>query len=525
MTRLARIPSAKQLLPVPLATPGHRGLNLQQQQSILPPEWATEAQNAVIDTSGRIAARLGINTTTTTPATGAPPVKTIFEQRTSGGTGTTIIAYDGDISTSVTNPSANSIAGTAPVGNGSWHFANFNDKVIGFQSGNKIIVRSVGNFATVVESAGTAPTGGVGTAAYGRIWQVDADGHTIKYSALLDETTWGSGNGDAGQFDMAKIWPQGTDDITALAAFNHNMVVFGRRQIVFLGSPNVSALGLDVTTLGVIDVVEGTGCVSQHTVQRVGDTDMVWLSPIGVQSMQRLLVQRSRPVQILSKYVRDTLLTQLQSEIEDGIRGVYSPTKGFYLLSFPVSNQTWVVDLRYKWTDADGDTVAPITRWTLALTAMFELQNRTLYTSGIAGGTVATYMSGTDNGNTYRFIFKTPWLDLGQDYAARLKILKRIGSIILVRSAIGIIYSWFTDFAGVGGSNTVTSQSIPTSEWGIGQWNIDSWSGGTLLQLLHTPANVTGQYFQFQIQADTSVLDFAVQQISIFAKLGRLAGQ
>lgn len=528
---LRRIPPHRQVVPITVPSPGRLGLNLQQSQTVLPPEWASEAANAVIDFSGRIAARLALNTITP-PANliaGNPAILTIFEHLSaSGTTNQTIFAWNGGISNSVSNPPANLIGGTAPVANGSWHFRNFidasgNNKVIGFQAGLKIIVRSGnGNFATVVESAGTAPTGGVGTVAYGRVWQVAADGHTILYSSLLDETTWGSGNGDAGQLDMANVWPQGTDTIMAIQPYNHNMVVFGTRQIVFLASSNVTALGLDVTNLYVADVIEGSGCVSQHTVQAIGDTDLIWLSLYGVQSMQRLLTQRSRPTTQLSKYVRDALITQLQAETPDLIRSAYSPTFGFYLLSFPTSGYTWVADLRYTWTDQEGDTICPFTRWTVGPAGLFETVERQLYLSAIGGGGIAQYQSGTDNGSSFTFTFTTPWMDLGQEYGVRLKALKRIGGLILAGGAVSVVFTYYTDFSTTGIGATVATAGDAGSQWGIGQWGIDQWSGGNLLNLLRVPAYATGQYFKVSIAAAVSSA-FAVQTSEIVAKIGRIA--
>lgn len=521
MPRLARIPPRPQMLPVNTVTPGHLGINLQQENTLLPPDFCTEASNAVIDSSHRVAARLGNTTVTSTPISGTPVVKTIFEQRTAIGGSTTIIAYNGGISSDVTNPSGSDISGTVTDTNGSWHFANFNSKAIGFQSGQKIIVRSTGNFATVTESSGTAPTGGVGTAAYGRVWQVDIDGHTIKYSGLLDETQWNSGG--AGQFDMQNVWTQGTDEIIAITAFNHSMVVFGRKHIVFLGSATTSALGLDVSTLGVADIIEGTGCVTQHSVQHVGDTDLLWLSPTGVQSMGRLLVQRSRPVSTLTKNVRDALVGQLMGETEDNIRSVYSPTYGFYLLSFPANGVTWALDQRTAFQDSEGDAIYAVTRWTIAPTALFETTARVLYMSGVAGGTVGRYTAGGDNGATFRFKFQTAWLDLGADYAQRLKILKRIGALLYLRSTLQVTFTYYTDFSTTAKQGTATSQGGTSSEWGVAEFGIGEWSGGVLLQMLHIPAYSTGQYFRFSLEADVTS-DFAVQQSSIFAKLGRIAG-
>lgn len=527
---LRRIPPRPQVLPVTTASPGKLGLNLQQAQSILPPEWSTEAANAVIDYSGRTAARNPLNTVTVTPIGGNPPILTIFEQITTAGAGNTpIIAWNGGISTSIANPSGSLISGTAPIGNGTWLFYNFidknaNQKVIGFQAGQKIIVRNgSGNFATVVETAGTASTGGIGMVGYGRVWQVAADGHTINYSALLDETTWGSGHGDAGSFDMAEVWSGGTDTIQAIVPFNYAVVVFGMRQIVFLASPDATALGMDVTTLAVVDHIEGTGCVSQFTVQHVGTTDLVWLAPTGIQSMARLLVERSRPTTQLSKYVRDALIGQLITETPNNLRSAYSPTYGFYLLSFPNSGYTWVVDMRYTWTDQEGDTVAPVTRWLVAPTAMFETIERQLYTSALVGGSVAQYEIGTENGGTFNFTFTTPWMDLGTEYAQRLKALKRIGALILSGGGITVSFTYNTDFGLIGtAAGVVTPNSTGNAQWGIGQWGIDQWSGGQLLQFLRVPAYATGQFFQISITAAVSG-QFAIQTSEIIAKLGRIA--
>lgn len=518
--RLARIGTRKQLIPITTAAPGNYGLNLQQENTVLPPQWSTEALNAVIDQSHRVAARLGDSTVTTTPIAGAPKIKTLWEQRRSDGTGDIIVAWDGDISKSVTNPSANSIKGAVNAANGSWHFANFNDKVIGFQPGGTVaIVRSTGNFAYIVASSGTAPTGAIGTAAFGRVWQLDGDGHTIKYSGLLNETQWASGG--AGSIDMQNVWTRGTDEVIAIAGFNHTIVVFGRRHIVFFGDNNPTALGLDVTSLRVVDLIEGSGCVTQHSVQNIGTTDMIWLSSIGVQSMSRLVVQASRPVVALTKYVRDTLVGQLATEVEDTIRSVYSPTYGFYLLSFTTSKQTWCVDLRHPFQDEDGDVINAITRWNIAPTAMIETQLRILYLSGIPGGTVGQYLVGGDNGLTYHFKWQSTWTDFGTDYSSRLKILKRIGALLLTTTALSITFSYFVDFDVTARAASTDSFGGPKAEWGIGEWGIAEWSGGSLLQLLHVPVYATGQYFRFSIETDVSNV-FAVQTGALYAKLGSI---
>lgn len=519
MPRLARIAPNQQLLQLNSVAPGHMGLNLQQSTSVLPADWAIDAQNAVIDASGRLAARKGVTSVTTTPVAAA--VQAIFEQRTYVGGSNLIISYNGGISTSVSNPAASDISGSVTTANGRWYFQNFNNKAIGFQTGQKLIVRTSGNFSTVVESVGTAPISGIGLAAYGRIWQLDADGHTIKYSGLLDETCWSNSGGcGAGQLDMANVWTNGTDVVTAIVAFNHNIVVFGLRHIIFWSDGGGSALGLDPTKIGVVDVIEGTGCISQWTVQHVGEADLLFLSPTGVQSLGRLIVQRSRPVASLTKYVRDQLVGQLAAENTTNVTAVYSPTYGFYAVSFPVSGVTWIVDQRKRYTDPDGDDVCVVTYWNFAPTALLETISRVVYLAKVTGK-VSQYIGSADDGSSFRFVFSTPWLDLGEQVGQRLKILKRIGAIMLVRNAANIIFNWYVDFNVVGQQQSVTASGTTTAEWGIAEWNIAEWSGGLFIQLLHAKASGTGQYFRFTIQADVSG-DFAIQQTELYAKIGRM---
>ena len=513
-----------QLLPLPIPTPGAMGLNLQQQNAILPPIWSIESQNTIIDFAGRVAARLGRTTVSATAASGQ--IRTIFEYRTSTGASLPIVAYDGGISSNLSAPNTNSLVGTiSSVASGRWYFSNFLDKAIGFQAGQKPIViqNQSGTFSNIVESSGSAPTGGIGTAAYGRVWGLAADGHTVQWCALADETDWGSG--DSGSVDMRKVWPQGTDTVTAIFAWNGTLAIAGLRQIVFYGSTDPSVLGLDVTQMLVVDVIEGTGVLSQWTVAPVGETDVVFCSPIGIQSLQRLEINRSRPTTQLSKNVRDTLIGMLAAENPANITGVYSPTNGFYTLSLPVSQYTWVADQRHRFQDQDGDEISRMTRWNFAAFSAVEFVSTRIYylTSGVSTGSVAKLAPGTDESNaTFSVILQLPWMDLGQDYSARLKALKRIGWLLFVRNSANITFKWYTDFNTSGQATSRTVSGGTNAEWGIAQWDIDQWSGGLLLDLINIQATSTGQYFSLAIQTNTDS-NFAVQQGNLLAKLLRLA--
>lgn len=539
---------AEQLQHIDLVAPGFLGLNLSQASNIISPRYATTAQNAVIDSSGRLAARAGYVLQTTTGidseasvwaegvwAAGVwaanvwyegvggegAAIKAIHEFREGDGTRSLIVAWDGGIANGITDPPGADISGAVVDDDGRWWFQNFNSKVIGFQHGQKpIVYTGTGNFATVTESAGTAPTsfGGIGLCAYGRVWAVDSDGQTIKYSVLLDETDWGGAG--SGVIDMSSVWPGGMDTISALAAFNNRLVVFGKNHIIFFAEEAGTELGLDPDSLRVIDVIQGTGCLSQWTLQHIGESDIVYLSRNGVQSLGRIISEKSNPVKTLSKKVRAELTSDAAAGAATDVCTVYDPVNGFYLLSFPGGGRTWCLDTRYIYEDEEGDQVAIATTWTLAPYAWCIRDNNELLL-GVGDG-VGLYGGSDDDGDSFRFAFMSPWLDLGEGLANRLKILKRIGSILFIKNAVTLIFRWGVDFETVFDNYPVSLTGDSAAEWGISEFGTAEFSGGLTLRIIRVPARDTGQYFRVGVETDVSGT-LALQQIELSAKIGRLA--
>lgn len=518
-----------QIQPVDLVAPGFLGLNFSQASNLLSPQFATRAQNAVIDNAGRLAARSGFSDLTTTDIGGNPAIRSIWERRTGTGGTQTILSWDGGISNSVTNPAGSDISGAVTDADGRWWFQNFNELTIGFQDGlGPISYNGTGSFATIVASSGTLPTShrGIGLCAFGRVWMLDSDGQTIRYSALLDETAWGGA--DSGSIDMSSVWSDGMDEVTAIVAFNGQLVVFGNRHIVFWLDGKGAALGLNPTDIYVNDQVTGTGCLTQWSIQAVGESDLVYVSANGVQSIKRVINAAANPLTDLSKKVRNNLVTTLQNVTDfDTLRSVYSPLHGFYLLTIPdqaapqITGITYCLDQRFKYQDEAGDALSIVTTWTLAPTAWHFFDNFQL----LLGGTYGVGLYGgatTDNGSTFRFIYQSPWLDLGEDFADRLKILKRIGAILFVKNNTSIIFKWSVDFDDTFKTIVRSVNSDSAAEWGVGEWGVMEWSGGLTLRIIKVPARDTGQYFRLGIEADVNG-EFALQQLELFTKIGRLA--
>jgi hypothetical protein len=581
-----RVQPTYQLQPLDLVAPGFHGINSVQAGSLLDPSYCIQATNAIIDTSGRLAARSGIVTQTTTPIvlaqsfTGAPatgalsatltaawtrttgpytfvtstgqtivgsfiqgntavtfntaitgsptanitvslPIVYSFEYVKGGPTYTELVTWAGGISANLSSPLANNIAGTVNVTNGQWFFGNFNNKVIGFQSGQGPIVwNGTGNFASIVASQGSVVTGGVGCTAFGRVWQVASDGQTIHYSGLLDETDWGSAS--SGIIDMHTIWSAGTDTVTAIVAFNAALVVFGTNHIVFFTDGRGSMLGLDPTQAYVFDVIGSTGAYSQWTVQQIGEGDIVFLGPNGLQSLGNLQNARSFPMSNLSKYVRDNLLQQVSQETQATIRSTYNNFLGQYFLSLPNSGTIWCLDIRRIYKDEVGDECGIMTNWTMNGTAMHSTQNNLTYIARTPG-TIGLYSGNSDEGTTYQFSYLSGWLNLGEQVAQKLKMLKRFESILFSGGSNTVTYNWNTDFGN--NVNTATLNIAATgvpSLYGLGQYGLSQYGGGSSLTLLKYDARARGQYYQIGINAIVSNL-FSIQQIQLAVKIGRTA--
>lgn len=510
-----------QLFPIDIVSPGTRGINYQQQSSLLHPQWATRADNAVIDSSGRLAARRGWSNLTTTPVTSTPNIETLFEYIQEDGTKEMILAWDGGISNSTDDPEGSDISGAVTDTSGTWWFQNFNDKVLGFQDGQKPIVRTSGNFATVSESGGTAPTsaGGVALCAYGRVWALDSDYQTIKYSALLDEAEW------AGSIDMSNVWTNGTDQVTAIIAFNGRFIVFGRNHIVIWEDGSGDQLGVDPTALVVRDIIAGTGCESQWSIQFLGESDVVFVSKHGIQTLSRVIQEKSNPLEILTHMVQTEFLIDLSGTPDKtSIRSVINPNTGQYLVTFPIMGRTWCLHYNRPFrTEGENAELYPITVWDLAPTALV-WRTATSYVLIGDAGVVGRYAGAdTDNGVGFVFDYESPYFALDEQLANRLKILKRMGSILWTLTETSVNFKWDFDFKGNFTRKAKTfANSGSASYWGEALWGVGEFAGALALRIFKFPAAGSGQYIKIGLSA-TVTGQFAIQQLELFPKIGRLA--
>ncbi|MDE2097353.1 MAG: hypothetical protein KGL39_08930 [Patescibacteria group bacterium] len=489
--------------------------------TILGPEWAVQASNAVFDTSARLAARKGWLNQTTTPITGTPSISQLHELVKLDGTTQIIGAANNKLYLGVSSPS--DITGTATVTANNWQFVNFNGKCYGFQQGMAPIVYDGSTaFANLAATdAGTIPQGNCALVHSGRIWAAGSDKQTIQYSALLDATKWATASG-AGSIDMTSVWPGDMDVIQAMAFYNGRMIVFGKNRIVIFADSTGSPLGINPNNLYVVDTVIGVGCIARDSVQQIEGGDILFLSSSGLESLQRVVIEKSNPLNNLSRNVRDYLALNLVGADLTQIRSVYSPENAFYLLSIPTSGLVLCFSTIVRMEDGS----LRVTEWdSFVPSAMFRSLDTNIYASlgATTGGQIGVYSGYQDNNNSYTFQYSSGWMNAGEDIAQYFKILKSIAALLYISAAANVTLTWAFDFVPPVYSQGIVLTSPGASQWGIMQYGIDDWSGGLALQDLIVSTSGYGQYIQIGLQATINGADVALQQFNLYTKIGRMA--
>jgi hypothetical protein len=525
------------LVPLTFGGPGFKGLNTELAGGILPQEWATKLENAVFDETGRPASRKGWTSVTTGAGSGV--IKRIFEYYTAAGTSEAIASTDANIYDTLTG-TATAIEGTLTITDGNIKFVNFNDKVIGFGIGTGGIpaVRTSGNFADIVVSdGGTAPTGSIGTSAFGRVWGVMADGKTVRYSGLLNETQWHVDSG-AGTFDMSKVWPSGQDDIVAIEEFGGDLIIFGSNNTVVLTDGQGSALGIDPLAMYVSDTLPGVGCVSQFAITRAAG-DLWFLSYSGIVALKREIVQKSTPFTTVSKNVHSAIVGALagQGASTDDITLTYNPDKSIVLAIFPATNAQYSFDTRGQLEDGSYRA----TSWDSDLQTAAYIRGVNNWYGSITGtvGEVHNYRGNLDDTTNFFFDYESGWLDLGAEMNAHLKYIKRMTSFTFVSTNVTVTHKVLYDFStntytfdkavSAGAQVEYNAHGAPTSGSTVveyaafGDAESVEYGGGVSLRTMDANVGGGGQYIKIGLRLDTSGGSFTLQQINLYAKVGRLA--
>ena len=344
--------------------------------------------------------------------------------------------------------------------------------------------------------------------AYGRLWVANVAANntqTIYFSDLQDPSNWTTGT--SGRLDISTIIPTG-DPITALASHNGFLIIFTRRHvIVYSGAKDPSTMKLE-------DVISGVGCIARDTIQSVSGTDLLFLSETGIQSLQRVIQEKSLPFRDVSKNVRDELLGNVASEVEENIKGIYYPKDAFYLLALPSSGITYCFDTRGVLENGASRT----TMWKqIEPTAFCVTATGNLYLGEL--GYIGKYNLYEDNNETYRMTYFTNYFDF--DDASKIKILKKINVTVIGGSNQPIALKWGYDYARNYFSRGITLAAINIYEYGSAEFNIAEYSNGIAIDTTAVQASGAGNVLQIGFESDINGSPLSVQKMDFFLKTGK----
>ena len=124
---------AQELKSINLVAPGFKGINTEDSPLSQDPSFAETADNAVIDKRGRIAARKGLNVTTTDKTElGSDSLSAIKEFRDANGN-TKVFSVGNNKILSGTTTLVDETPGSYTITADDWKMVNFNDSIYFFQ--------------------------------------------------------------------------------------------------------------------------------------------------------------------------------------------------------------------------------------------------------------------------------------------------------------------------------------------------------------------------------------------------------
>ena len=533
---------AEALITGSIQAPGFSGLDIQDASVQLTSGYALEAFNCVIDKYGRIGARKGWTKVNTTAISSSPAVKTVFEFVKSDGnvvfscagnkvyTGTTTL-------TAAINGTVVDAAGTGTtaitVTDDNWqiapmpynHGGNTSAHAIFAQGSHPLLVyHKLGNSShnhtgsygfQRIGDIGTLPAGysvttftpNCAMTAYGRLWvaNITNDQQTVYFSDLQDPANFTTGT--SGYLDISTVIPTG-DGIVALAAHNGFFIIFCKRSIIIYANPK------DPATMTLQDVIKGVGCIARDSVVSVFGSDIMFLSETGVQSLGRLIQEKSMPLRDVSKNVRDDLIANVATETLTNIKAVYYATDAVYLLALPSVGFTYCFDTRGVLENGAART----TIWKNINPRSFcVLENRDLYIG--TTGYIGKYNGYQDNGSSYRWSYYTNYFDFEQPTA--IKILKKLGLVVIGGGSQVIAIKWGFDYTNNYNSSTIVLDPIAVAEYGIAEYGIAEYANGIALDTLKFNASGSGRVLQIGFESDINGSPLSVQKVDIAIKTGK----
>jgi hypothetical protein len=504
---------AKPLQSASIAAPGFFGLNTQESSITLAAGFALQADNCVIDKYGRLGARKGWQLLTQghtgVNLLGAHEFIDINGTRYFGAwSDTGFYIVDGSTLTSVTYSGDNTISGT------NWQAATLNDAAFLFDRNYKPIYfqPTTGTLEDLEDAGhGVPPSANTVLSAYGRLWAADTETNktTVYWSDLLDGTNWNSGT--SGSIDLSSVLVNGNDEIVALGAHAGRLIIFCKDNVVIYGSGSST---LDPSTMELVEVINGVGCISRDSVQNTG-VDILFLAKDGLRSLGRLIQEKSQPMRDLSKNIRDELVRSVLNSDPTEVKSVYSASEAFYLLLIPEYQRIYCFDTRSMLQDGS----ARVTVWDNQVQTNMIEANNTLYFTGIDG--MSRYYGYSDNGSSYTIKYYTNYFDFGD--STKQKFLKRLSTTLIGGSGQDIVLKVGYDYDDSYRSFPIEIATQSNAEYGVAEYNTTAeYTVGTLSDTVRAPVGGSGGVLQVGFEATINGSQLSIQKLDIYTKEGRV---
>jgi len=512
---------AQELKSINLVAPAFQGINTEDSPLAQDPSFAEVADNAIIDKRGRIAARKGhLVTTTDKTALGTGSLSAIKKFKDSLG-GYEVFSVGNNKIFRGEATLADETPGAYSIFSNNWKMVNFNNSIYFFQRGyeplvynhtSAIVPGGTGGFvvplSTVPTAAGVTSNiyGNEVLAAYGRLWTADfnADSSTVYWSDLLIGHDWSGGT--SGSINLSKVWPDGQDQIVALAAHNNHLIIFGTHSIlVYEGADSPATMVLS-------DTVGGVGCVDRDTVQHTG-LDVIFLSHTGLKSFGRTVQEKSMPLNSLSNTITTDII-QLLREDNETFQSVYHPEENFYLLTFVNQNITYCFDMRATLENGSYR----VTRWPGTGFTCFERKGDGTLLIGSSLG-IGEYSGFQDNGGSYRFKYYSPELSFGDP--SKLKFLKKLRPTVVGGSGLNVFVKWAYDFGSSYNTAFLTLENESSAEFGKDEYTVAQFTADILTSKEAVNTNGSGGTLSIGVETNINGEELSIQEINVLALIGK----
>lgn len=503
---------AKPIRNLNIAAPALKGLNTQDSPLSGDFQFASVADNVVFDQYGRLGSRLGLSTLTSdnTPLAGDKP-HVIHEYEDANGNLEVLSignnkVFKGTTTLTDITPAAYTIT------NQHFYCVNFNDKAYMFCQGHEPLVYDTASglqkMTSIAGASASPPQGNVALSAFGRLWTADVANqpNMVYWSDLLIGHVWDAGT--AGSLNLDKVWPDGSDRVTALAAWNGRLIIFGYNSIVIYNGAESPA------TMELEDTINGVGCVARYTVKGTG-TDLLFLSSRGLMSLGRTIQEKSSPMNDVSKNVRDDLINIWKLQDEE-VYAVHSTRHSFYLLNFPTNNVVYCFDTRQVLENG----AYRVTRWPTTAHYSFAVTHNDDILIGNSLG-ISKYDGYSDNGNAYSMRYYSNPSSFGDP--SSIKMLKKIVPTVIGGSNLNVTVKWGYDF-----KNDYKSFNFKLNEATVYYYNVAEFedaefaAGASLSTVKRINTTGSGNLVTVGIEAEILDAPLSIQEFNVQAIIGRM---